>query len=89
MFAGWGRSAYLARQVGQKRAREIFFLRRDYSAQQAFEMEVNAVVPSGRLETMALEVGHKSHIGFARWDPSGLDRLVNSSVACLNVRSSV
>ena len=53
--AGYG-SAYLARQVGQKRAREIFFLGRDYSAREAFEMGmVNAVVPHARLEEVALE----------------------------------
>lgn len=52
--AGYG-SAYLARQVGQKRAREIFFLGRDYSAHEAFEMGmVNAVVPHQELETVAL-----------------------------------
>jgi naphthoate synthase len=53
--AGYG-SAYLARQVGQKRAREIFFLGRDYSAAEAFEMGmVNAVVPHAELEQTALE----------------------------------
>ena len=53
--AGYG-SAYLARQVGQKRAREIFFLGRDYTAQEAYEMGmVNAVVPHARLEQVALE----------------------------------
>lgn len=53
--AGYG-SAYLARQVGQKRAREIFFLGRNYSAQEAFEMGmVNAVVPHAQLEEVALE----------------------------------
>lgn len=53
--SGYG-SAYLARQVGQKRAREIFFLGRDYSAQEAFEMGmVNAVVPHQDLEKVALE----------------------------------
>ena len=53
--AGYG-SAYLARQVGQKRAREIFFLGRNYSAQEAFEMGmVNAVVPHEDLEEVALE----------------------------------
>ncbi len=55
-FDGGFGSAYLARQVGQKRAREIFFLGRDYSARQAFEMGmVNAVVPHESLETVALE----------------------------------
>ena len=53
--AGYG-SAYLARQVGQKRAREIFFLGRNYSAQEAFEMGmVNAAVPHAQLEETALE----------------------------------
>lgn len=53
--SGYG-SAYLARQVGQKRAREIFFLGKNYSAQEAFEMGmVNAVVPHQELEKVALE----------------------------------
>jgi naphthoate synthase len=48
--AGYG-SAYLARQVGQKFAREIFFLGQEYSAQRAYEMGVvNAVVPHAELE---------------------------------------
>ena len=51
--AGYG-SAYLARQVGQKRAREVFFLGRGYSAQEAYEMGmVNAVVPHSGLEDTA------------------------------------
>ncbi len=53
--AGYG-SAYLARQVGQKRAREIFFLGRNYSAQEAFEMGmVNAVIPHEQLEDEAFK----------------------------------
>ena len=57
--AGYG-SAYLARQVGQKRAREIFFLGRNYSAQDAFEMGmVNAVVPHAELENTALQWAHE------------------------------
>jgi naphthoate synthase len=52
---GFG-SAYLARQVGQKRAREIFFLGKSYSAQEAFDMGmVNAVVPHDELEQVAYE----------------------------------
>ncbi len=52
---GYG-SAYLARMVGQKRAREIFFLGKSYSAQEAFEMGmVNAVVPHKLLEQTAYE----------------------------------
>ncbi|HET9690238.1 MAG TPA: 1,4-dihydroxy-2-naphthoyl-CoA synthase [Acidimicrobiales bacterium] len=55
-FDGGFGSAYLARQVGQKRAREIFFLGRAYSAREAFEMgAVNAVVPHASLEAVALE----------------------------------
>lgn len=55
--SGYG-SALLARQVGQKRAREIFFLGRDYSAEEAFDMGmVNAVVPHSDLEKTALEWG--------------------------------
>jgi len=55
-FDGGFGSAYLARQVGQKRAREIFFLGRNYSAQEAFEMGmVNAVVPHDELENTAFE----------------------------------
>jgi naphthoate synthase len=53
-FDGGFGSAYLARQVGQKRAREIFFLGLDYSAQQAYEMGmVNKVVPHDNLEETA------------------------------------
>ncbi|RLT42812.1 MAG: naphthoate synthase [Chloroflexi bacterium] len=53
--SGYG-SALLARHVGQKRAREIFFLAMDYSAQEAFEMgAVNKVVPHADLEKVALE----------------------------------
>jgi naphthoate synthase len=48
--AGYG-SAYLARQVGQMFAREIFFLGQEYSAQRAYEMGVvNAVVSHAELE---------------------------------------
>ena len=55
-FDGGFGSAYLARQVGQKRAREIFFLGAEYSAQEAYEMGmVNRVVPHGRLEGVAYD----------------------------------
>jgi len=55
-FDGGFGSAYLARQVGQKRAREIFFLGREYDAQEAHEMGmVNAVVDHAELEAVALE----------------------------------
>ena len=53
-FDGGFGSAYLARQVGQKRAREIFFLGASYSAQEAYDMGmVNAVVPHEDLEATA------------------------------------
>jgi naphthoate synthase len=55
-FDGGYGSAYLARQVGQKFAREIFFLGRTYSADEAHRMGmVNAVVPHEQLEAVALE----------------------------------
>ncbi|MBN9182647.1 MAG: 1,4-dihydroxy-2-naphthoyl-CoA synthase, partial [Microbacterium sp.] len=48
--AGYG-SAYFARQIGQKLAREVFFLAEEYSAQRAYEMgAVNRVVPHAELE---------------------------------------
>ena len=55
-FDGGYGSALLARQVGQKFAREIFFLGRDHSAEDAHRMGmVNAVVPHEDLERVALE----------------------------------
>ena len=55
-FDGGFGSAYLARQVGQKRAREIFFLGRDHSAADAVAMGMcNAAVPHAELEVTALE----------------------------------
>jgi naphthoate synthase len=55
-FDGGFGSAYLARQVGQKFAREIFFLGREYTAEEAHRMGmVNAVVPHADLEKVALE----------------------------------
>ncbi len=55
--AGYG-SAYLARQVGQKFAREIFFLGSEYSAQRAYEMGVvNAVVAHSELEATGIAWG--------------------------------
>jgi naphthoate synthase len=53
--SGYG-SALLARQVGQKKAREIFFLGKTYSAQEAAAMGmVNQAVPHELLEQVALE----------------------------------
>jgi len=50
-FDGGFGSAYLARQIGQKRAREIFFLGLEYSAQEAYEMGmINKVVQHKDLE---------------------------------------
>ena len=55
-FDGGFGSAYLARQVGQKFAREIFFLGRTYTAAEMHAMgAVNAVVPHAELETTALQ----------------------------------
>ncbi|MGA9238473.1 1,4-dihydroxy-2-naphthoyl-CoA synthase [Robiginitalea sp.] len=55
-FDGGYGSAYLAKMIGQKRAREIFFLGRNYSAQQGYEMGmVNAVIPHEALEETAYE----------------------------------
>lgn len=59
-FDGGYGSAYLARQVGQKFAREIFFLGDEYSADDAFRMGmVNRVVPHAELETTALDWARK------------------------------
>ena len=55
-FDGGYGSAYLAKMVGQKKAREIFFLGRNYNAKEAFEMGmVNAVIPHETLESTAYE----------------------------------
>jgi naphthoate synthase len=55
-FDGGFGSAYLARQVGQKFAREVFFLARTYTAEEMHRMgAVNAVVPHDRLEAVALD----------------------------------
>ncbi|WP_449407645.1 1,4-dihydroxy-2-naphthoyl-CoA synthase [Microbacterium maritypicum] len=54
--AGYG-SAYMARQTGQKFAREVFFLAEEYSAQRAYEAgAVNRVVPHAELEREALSM---------------------------------
>jgi naphthoate synthase len=59
-FDGGFGSAYLARQVGQKFAREIFFLGDEYTADQAHAMGmVNAVVPHDDLERVALDWARK------------------------------
>jgi naphthoate synthase len=59
-FDGGFGSAYLARQVGQKFAREIFFLGEEYTAADAHAMGmVNRVVPHAELEATALEWGKK------------------------------
>lgn len=55
-FDGGFGSGYLTRMVGQKRAREIFFLEKVYSAEDAYQMGmVNAVVPHEELEVTAFE----------------------------------
>src|SRR3954452_1649226 len=59
-FDGGFGSAYLARQVGQKFAREIFFLGDEYTAEDAHRMGmVNKVVPHAELERTALDWGRK------------------------------
>ena len=55
-FDGGLGSAYLARVVGQKKAREIWFLCKQYSAKEAFDMGlVNTVVPLDRLEEETID----------------------------------
>ena len=52
---GWGAS-YMARIVGQKKAREIWFLCRQYNAQEALDMGlVNTVVPYAELESTTVQ----------------------------------
>ena len=59
-FDGGFGSAYLARQVGQKFAREIFFLGEVYTAEDGMRMGmVNKVVPHADLEAEALEWGRR------------------------------
>ena len=55
-FDGGFGSSYLARHVGQKKAREIWFLCQQYSAQEAMDMGmVNKVVPHEKLEDTVME----------------------------------
>ena len=55
-FDGGYGSAYFARQVGQKFAREVFFLAREYDAQRALDTgAINAAVPHVELEATAYE----------------------------------
>lgn len=69
--AGYG-SALLARQVGQKFAREIFFLAKEYNAQRMYEMgAVNDVVPHAELENKGLE--YAAHI--SRQSPQAIRML--------------
>jgi naphthoate synthase len=59
-FDGGFGSAYLARQVGQKFARQIFFLGEEHSAEDAHRMGmVNAVVPHAELERVGLDWGRR------------------------------
>lgn len=59
-FDGGFGSAYLAKQVGQKFAREIFFLGDEYTAEQAHSMGmVNRVVDHSELESAALDIAAK------------------------------
>ena len=55
-FDGGFGSAYFAKQVGQKFAREVFFLAQEYDAKRALEMgAINAAVPHAQLESTAIE----------------------------------
>jgi naphthoate synthase len=55
-FDGGFGAGYLARHVGQKRAREIWYLCRQYSADEAFQMGlVNKVVPLDQLESETVQ----------------------------------
>lgn len=59
-FDGGFGSGYLARLVGQKKAREIWFLCRRYNAKQALDMGlVNAIVPVAELEAEGLRWAHE------------------------------
>ncbi|MDR1497426.1 MAG: 1,4-dihydroxy-2-naphthoyl-CoA synthase [Puniceicoccales bacterium] len=59
-FDGGFGASYLARIVGQKKAREIWFLCRQYNAHQALEMGlVNAIVPYSELETEGVKWAHE------------------------------
>jgi naphthoate synthase len=59
-FDGGFGASYLARVVGQKKAREIWFLCRQYDAKSALGMGlVNAVVPVAELETEGVKWGHE------------------------------
>lgn len=57
-FDGGYGSAYLAKLVGQKRAREVFFLAKEYSAEEMVQMgAVNAAVDHDKVETTAYDWG--------------------------------
>ncbi len=59
-FDGGFGSSYLARMVGQKKAREIWYLCEQYDAQEALAMGlVNKVVPLAELEATAVAWGHR------------------------------
>jgi naphthoate synthase len=59
-FDGGYGSGYLAKMVGQKRAREIFFLGKNYTAEEAMQMGmVNEVVEHSDLEDVALQWAHE------------------------------
>ena len=70
-------SSYLARIVGQKKAREIWYLCRQYGATEALEMGlVNKIVPLADLERETHRMGAGNHVAFAARHPlfeSGLE----------------
>ncbi|MCK7528222.1 MAG: enoyl-CoA hydratase-related protein [Ignavibacteriales bacterium] len=60
-FDGGFGSSYLARMVGQKKAREIWYLCRQYNAQEALQMGlVNKVVPVDKLEEEGVTMGNRN-----------------------------
>ena len=74
-FDGGYGSAYLAKMVGQKKAREIFFLGRNYNAQEAFDMGmVNAVVPHTELEDTAYQWAQEIMTKVQKTMLQGIDR---------------
>ena len=87
--AGYG-SALLARQVGQKFAREIFFLAKEYDAQRMYEMgAVNDVVPHAELENKGLDTRRTSPASPRRQSACSSTPSTCPTTACSASRSSL
>jgi len=91
-FDGGFGSSYLARIVGQKKAREIWFLCRQYTAQEALDMGlVNKVVPQDMLEDEVVQWCHEmmllSPIAL-RMIKYGLNATLNIQFVMLPLRGS-